>query len=172
MGCATRKVGTESFACNEGRLTLPRIGSSPFIHLLSTSSIFQPLANNCYSQLCGRPMHALENLVELAKHAREKKRKAERQACRSGEGKKQRRLGRVTLEQASRPASVRDTIARPAAQAPRSATEIKIMRNMVFYQRQPSHSGRSGRVGLPKSRECEVVHVPAPFAHTSPVQTS
>lgn len=121
-------------------------------------------------------MHALENLVEVAKHAREKKRKAERQACRSGEGKKQRRLGRnpkpLALEQASREASARDTVARPASQAPRSATEIKIMRNMVFYQRQPSQSGRSGRVGLPKSRECEVVHVPAPTAHTSPVQTS
>lgn len=34
-----------------------RLGDSGFRHLFHTSSIFLPLGNNCYQQLCGPPIH-------------------------------------------------------------------------------------------------------------------
>ncbi|KAG8985587.1 hypothetical protein FRB90_004611, partial [Tulasnella sp. 427] len=114
------------------RQLLERIGEGPMIHILSTCSIFEPVGNDCFVQLCGAPLSDLlpSNNIRGAKRA---------QATEAAEGPPEKRQ-RAETGAILPPKKIINT---PA--------DIPIARSRIFYSRPQLVARNKVRLGLPGS---------------------
>ncbi|KAG8983583.1 hypothetical protein FRB90_005901, partial [Tulasnella sp. 427] len=114
------------------RQLLERIGEGPMIHILSTCSIFEPVGNDCFVQLCGTPLSDLlpSNNVRGAKRAQ-------------------------TTGAVEEPAEKRQQAENGAILPPKkiinTPADIPIARSRIFYSRPQLVAQNKVRLGLPGS---------------------